>query len=604
MEIKAEVKSIENLKDFFFVVPDYQREYVWLAEVHVTRFLQDISDEFKPNSNKQTNYFIGSTIIVKREGDTSFDVVDGQQRLTTIVIALCAMRKILQKLTTTEDELKTLSEELLKVIKELLYKYDISSKKHTPRLILQYEESKDYLNMLIAEKEYTDADTPSILKMKKAFDTVSDFLNDFKSNNEGILLNFISYFLANVEMVVIKPDNLGSALKIFETINERGVGLNAMDLLKNLLFSQARFEDFEAIKKTWKEMLKSIHECGEGDKPLRFLRYFLMARYHNGIIREDEIYKWMISKEGKDKTRYITHPVEFAKELNVAAAKYSLFIKATNSWDADQTYPHITGIGYLSKKTSRQHLVLLMALKDNSGIDIISLLSKNIESLIFYYSVNRTLTKSYEEKFANWAAKLRNVKTIDDLRLILNDDIQKEFTDQISKFNSQFTTKSQGELNPQYRIKYILGRIEEYIRQKVNFPSANFVFYQNQQLEHILPQTGENIPILKFPQPYDYQNTVFRFGNLTLLEAPINQSLNYSNDISTNEWFDVKRKAYLNSNILLTRTFSEIKIGEQTAFNGFATSKLQTFNEWTMKEVAERQEIIRKLILEIWKLEV
>jgi uncharacterized protein with ParB-like and HNH nuclease domain len=603
MEIKAEVKSIENLKDYFFVVPDYQREYVWLPEVNVARFLQDISDEFRPTTRKQSNYFIGSTIIVKRE-DGAFDVVDGQQRLTTIVIALCAIRSALQKLEVQEAELVTVKDELLKVVKELLYKYDISTRKHTPRLSLQYLESKDYLNKLITEKEFTDSTTPSINKMQDAYLTISDFLLQLKGDTPSTLISFVSYFLANVEMVIIKPDDLGSALKIFETINERGVGLNAMDLLKNLLFSHANADDFDTIKQTWREMLKSIDASGEGDKPLRFLRYFLMARYHNGVIREDEIYKWMISDEGKSKVKYKSDPVAFARELRAAAGKFASFVKATNAWNADAVYPHITGIGYLSKKTSRQHLVLLLALKDNIDTAITNLLARNVESLVFYYSVNRTLTKSYEEKFANWAVKLRNISTIEDLHTFLRDDLQKELTEQQTKFNSQFAAKSQGDLNPQYRVKYILGKVEEYIRSKVNFPNADYTFYQNQQLEHILPQKGENIPLKLFPQQYDYSNTVFRFGNLTLLEAPINQSLNFSNDISTNEWFNVKKSAYLNSNILLTRTFSEVKIGEQTAFNGFATSKLKSFTEWDMNTVAERQEILRKLILEIWKMEV
>ena len=139
-----------------------------------------------------------------------------------------------------------------------------------------------------------------------------------------------------------------------------------------------------------------------------------MARYHDGIIREDEIYKWMISEEGKSRIKYRNNPTGFAKELKSAAAKYSAFVKATNSWDADADYPHVTGIGYLSKKNSRQHLVLLMALKDNIDKSIINLLSLNIESLVFYYSVNRILTKSYEEKFANWAAILRNTNTLAD----------------------------------------------------------------------------------------------------------------------------------------------------------------------------------------------
>ncbi|RYX87140.1 DUF262 domain-containing protein [bacterium] len=601
MEIKAEVKSIEQLKDYFFVVPDYQREYVWTGDVHVSRFLQDISDEFSPTGRKQSNYFIGSTIIVKRD-DGAYDVVDGQQRLTTIVISLCAIRDTLKNLNVAEDELRTVKDELFKVVKELLYKYDISTKRHTPRLLLQYLESKDYLNNLISEKPFTEATTPSIKKMIEAYETVKDYLAELNVSSDELLLNFISYFLANVEMVIIRPDDLGSALKIFETINERGVGLNAMDLLKNLLFSHAKDDEFEIIKNTWREMLKALDESKEGDKPLRFLRYFLMARYHNGIIREDEIYKWMISPTGKEKIKYQVDPISFVKELKVAAITYASFIKATNSWDADPNFPNITGIGYLSKKTSRQHLVLLMALPNNSAIELTNLLAKNIESLVFYYAVNRTLTKSYESLFANWANKLRLIKSLESLKEFLRDDFNKELVEQQSKFDSQFANKSQGDLNPQYRIKYILGKIEEYIRQKVNFPSANFLFYQNQQLEHILPQTGMNIPQNEYPQPYDYSNTVHRLGNLTLLEAPINQSLNYSNDISSNDWFDVKRAAYLNSNILITRTFSQIQIGEQTRFNGFATERLKTFATWNITSVNERQEIIKSLIQDIWKL--
>ncbi len=604
MEIKAEVKSIENLKDFFFIVPDYQREYVWKADEHVTRFLQDISNEFKPNVPKQSNYFIGSTIIVKRT-DGKYDVVDGQQRLTTIVISLCAIRSSLQKLNIEANPQKIIKEELLKIVKELLYKFDISSLKYTTRLFLQYEESKNYLEALITETEFEDSiTTPSIKKMQDAFTTVLGFLEDFEKDSITTLIGFVSYFLTNVEMVIIMPDNIGSALKIFETINERGVGLNAMDLLKNLLFSNANSTDFETIKKTWKEILETIRACGKEEKPLRFLRYFLMARYHDGILREDDIYKWMISDEGKSKVNYSSKPVVFSEELKAAAKKYAAFIKATHATDADDLYPPITGIGYLSKKTSRQHLVLLMALKEKIDNAIINRLASNIESLVFYYSVNRTLTKSYEEKFANWAIKLRAVNTSEQLNVFLEEDLKKELTEQQAKFNAQFATKSQSDLNPQYRIKYILGKLEEYIRNKVNFPSANYAFYQSLQLEHILPQAGINIPSEQYPQVFDYANTVYRFGNLTLLEAPINQSLNFYNDLSSDEWFNGKKNAYLNSNVIITRTFSDVKIGEQTQFNGFASARLKPFNEWNMTTIAERQEVIRKLALEVWKMEV
>jgi uncharacterized protein with ParB-like and HNH nuclease domain len=267
MEIKAEVKSIEKLKDYFFVVPDYQREYVWESEKHVARFLQDISDEFNPNATKQSSYFIGSVIIVKKD-DGIYEVVDGQQRLTTIIISLCAIRTILKSFNLENPELSNTKERLLSKISELLYEYSISQDKNTPRLILQYPESKGFLDKPIEEEEFEDKKTLSIERMEAAYETVDLYLNQLKLNDPSVLISFIKYFLLNVELVIIQPDDIGSALKIFETINERGVGLNAMDLLKNLLFSNAEESDFTQIKDTWKEMIHHLNSVGEADKLL------------------------------------------------------------------------------------------------------------------------------------------------------------------------------------------------------------------------------------------------------------------------------------------------------------------------------------------------
>jgi len=607
MEIKADVKKIESLKDYFFVVPDYQREYVWESDNHVSRFLQDINDEFNPNNDEQTSYFIGSTIIVKRK-DGQYDVIDGQQRLTTIIIALCSMRKILLEIEfdqKEEEELIETKSELLKIIKDLLYKYSIEKGKKTPRLVLQYEESKDYLLKLIEDKEFTEADTNSIKRMKDAYNTIYDFLKEIEGNEKVTLINFIRYFLVNVEMVVIQPDDIGSALKIFETINERGVGLNAMDLLKNLLFSnKANEDDFKKIKEIWRGIIKNLENCGESDKPLRFLRYFLVARYHDGIIREEEIYKWIISKTGKEKIKYENDPVRFAKEILKASEKYDEFIKATSSWLADIDYPSITGIGYLSKKNSRQHIILLLSLNDKFDKTSINLLAKNIEALVFYYATLNVLTKYYEATFADWAIKIRKLKTVDELKDFIQKEIGAEIAKRQSSFDGSFEYKTQYDIQPQYRIKYILGRVEDEIREKVNFPKADFVFYQNQQLEHILPQSGVNIPKDKYEEEYDYSRAVIKIGNLTLLEAPINQSINHSNDISSNEWFNVKTNAYQNSNILLTKTFSENTIGKETAYNKYVKENLKHFEEWDKTKINERQLVLKKLMLKLWTVDV
>ena len=99
-------------------------------------------------------------------------------------------------------------------------------------------------------------------------------------------------FLANNVVFIRISTDVSSALKIFETINERGIGLDSMDLLKNLLFTQVRQDEFIKLKDEWKRITAPLEEAKE--KPLRFLRYFLMANYvirnarGDAVVREDE----------------------------------------------------------------------------------------------------------------------------------------------------------------------------------------------------------------------------------------------------------------------------------------------------------------------------
>jgi hypothetical protein len=599
MKLNAETKTIEELNEHFFVVPDYQREYVWDADKNVAVFLDDIYREFNPNIQNQTNYFIGSVIIVKRP-DGLFDVIDGQQRLTTIIIMLCAIRDILSSSDATADEdVSETKRELLNLIKELLYKYSLKQGKKMPRLVLQYEESKDYLLKLMEGKPYIEGDTGSIKRMKDAYKTISNFSTTIYKDNENAFLKFVQYFLGNVQIVTIEPDNIGSALKIFETINERGVGLNAMDLLKNLLFIKAREEDFKEIKEIWKKVVNNLQECGEGDKPLRFLRYFIIARYHDGVITEEDIYEWIVSAEGNTAIKYERNPVEFAKLLAKISKKYSDFVKAGGSWVEDTNYPSVTRLSYLSKN-ARQPFILLLALNDSFDLAAINLLGKNLEVLMFYYAMNKVLTKYYEDLFAKLAKIIRNIQNLEGLKHFINSDLAEVVQKQREAFSNSFDTRNQFDLQPQYRIKYVLGQAEDYIRKNTHLPCNNIDFYQQLHLEHILPQEGKNIPAeLKT----NYNNWVYRIGNLTLLEGPINQSLNTANDLSSDVWFLTKTKAYQNSNIELTKTFNANKIGADTAYNRFVVEKLKHFDTWNAEKIQERQEMLKQLFLEVWKID-
>ncbi|MGM8899846.1 DUF262 domain-containing protein, partial [Psychrobacter sp. 1Y4] len=209
MKIDADVLSIGDLEQYYFVVPDYQREYVWEADKHIQQFLVDIDEEFDAHLNEQQNYFIGSIIIVAK--NSKYDVIDGQQRLTTIVLCLCAMRNLLEDLEDNQ-QLTAVSSSILNIIKNWLYKFDLKTKTTLPRLELQYEESNGYLDTIILKTEYEGEVTSSIRKMQEAYALISKHFQNYIQQSVELFDDYVQYFLTNVNVVVIESDNLGSAL--------------------------------------------------------------------------------------------------------------------------------------------------------------------------------------------------------------------------------------------------------------------------------------------------------------------------------------------------------------------------------------------------------
>lgn len=595
MEIKAEVKSISKLKDYFFLVPDYQREYVWKPDDQVEQFIIDIDNEYETSVSSQKSYFIGSIIIVENNG--KFDVIDGQQRLTTLILSLCSFRDLLKPL-----ELDSKQEKYLKTIEELLSDFDINTDETKLRLELQYEESKDYLSKMIQCQTYEDVKTPSIKKMEQAYEKLKSHFESYLKVGLNNLTDFVRYFLTRIDLVVIESENLSSALKIFETINQRGVGLNAMDLVKNLLFSEAKESEFQTIKNTWKEITSNLQACNEDGSPLRFLRYFLMARYHDGIIREDDIYKWIISQEGKNATQYESKPMDFAKELNKISKRYSELVVATELIKDGGIYPNITNIGFVNKYKSRQHLILLLALDSNCTKYEIEYLGEQIESFFFFSNTIGIQAKNNERIFALWAGKLRGMKSIEGIKEVVSTTMVPYISEKISQFKSEFLNIRHGAYNPLYRLRYILGKIENTVLVKSGLPIKGHDFFDGLQIEHIFPQTTkDNVLPIGFEDKDEYNGSVYKLGNVTLLESTINQAVHNFNDMAS-DWYQKKQNEYIKSDVVTTNLIHhDYSIGKNTAINKFKLDYKYSFDNWNKEIVLERQKVLMELAFETWK---
>lgn len=593
-KIESSDLSIEQVYKDFYVVPDYQREYVWSTD-DVQMFADDIYDEFYGSKGEllpEREYFIGS-IVVCRNSQGAFDLIDGQQRMTTIFLFLCAIRDALR--ATGKNANKSL-EAMIFDIRAGDDGLDVPSF----RLLLQYEDSRD---ILIHIGENGDSGTlgrdvtGSMRCIAEAYRTLLAFLGDSFHDDADEIRQFFVAFIRRVKLIRIVTPNLAHALKVFETINDRGVGLTAMDLLKNLLFMRAQAADYPKLKNLWKRLTDDLDACKE--KHLRFLRYFVMAtspafRMKSGKpLREDEIYEWFTKHSADKEIDVDKHPIEFAERLVVAAADYRRF--AEGKAPDGSSIRYLDNIRSLSGK-ARQHFILMLAGR-HLPVNALTELARQIESLFFVYTVTREPTKAFEVVFGEWAEDLRTAEGQEDVERIIAQRLRPLVDAKSGDFDFALGALTASRIQ-KYRLKYVLAKLAQYVDQVAfqnALATADLAMYLDGKLEieHILPQNPEPALRAAFDKPAEYDEWLERLGNLTLLEKTLDAAVG-------NKPFDEKLKAYPESKVLMTRAIASVDgYGKDTSLKR-ALELLSSYANWGSETITHRQASLGKLARKVW----
>lgn len=575
--------NVSGIFKNFYLVPDYQREYVWV-EKHVSQLLEDINEEFEADNKAESEYFIGSIVVCENE-DKRYEVIDGQQRLTTLFVALSALK----------NYLKSFNEDVADIQGMLFSTTRDSAGKQVSafRLELQYENCSDVLSHIVDDNAPDEFQSNSEENIVEAYNTVRRFVEiNFKSLDD--FYPFLGYFLNNVKLIQIETPKISDALKIFETINERGVGLNPMDLLKNLIFRHVDKKDFNKLKDKWKIITTLLESHDE--KPLRFLRYFIMANYQvknakgEEIIREDEIYDWITSN--KSQCKYESEPFVFVDFMKANAEAYVNYLKGKDKNGDDNIY--LDNIKKLSG-SFRQHHMLLLSAKDMKK-DLFDHLTKQIEVLIFYYILTKEPTKEFERKFSKWAKEIKLIDTQEKLNVFINQTLLKDVVAKANDFKNAFLFFHERSLQ-RYRLRYILGKLTQFIDQQMLgvYEDRNLDNYlmKGIEIEHILPQMPEKE--LRDSLGDDYDELKSKLGNLTLFEKP-------QNIVAGNNYFNEKKSLYKTSKFNLTKSIAIIEtVGNDSAVN--RTNKyLKSFNAWSRETIKERQDVLFGIAQDIWQI--
>ena len=446
----------------------------------------------------------------------------------------------------------------------------------------------------------------SLENLVNAYGTIHRLLND-NYDDKTALKKYWGYLANNVVFIQISTD-VSSALKIFETINERGVGLNPMDLLKNLLFAHVKQDDFTKLKDEWKIITKSLEQ--QKEKPLRFLRYFLMANYkiendrRDSTVREDEIYDWFINKKNAALCDYVNKPFEFVRKIIRNVESFMGYSAGKGNDGQDNL--HMDNLRKLCGGAFSLHYVLLLA-ASNLPKTFFDHFVKQLESFLFYYIFTKTPTKELERNFSVWADELREITEEGDAK------------EQVSKFNAFLKARfaksmaskdveladalKRYTLNSmqQYRTRYLLAKLTQYVDMAYKGLRApgSLQDYTVLEIEHILPNNPEHFLRSDFTHKNpskDYELYKNMLGNLTLLEKPIN--IVAGNDFFTNKCTEYKKcKYYLTSSIAEITT-----VGKNSSINRM-NIKLESFTDWTSVSIEKRQEMLIGLAKDIWKVE-
>lgn len=604
----ADVFSITS--DKVYKIPKYQREYTWGIKEWDALFNDVTENDF--------GYFLGSYICVNNGSlnGTVLEVIDGQQRFSTITLLLAALYSELAKCRNDMDE-EDLSElsNLRNELANKKQKFTASGGKITEynqRLFLQKQNSNDedytYIlsdNGIITVKQAKPLNFGNrrIAKAYRHFvKLITDEVHEIKSDNPnitdiGALFQIVRKFESAV-LVGIEVDTNKDAYMLFESLNHRGVPLSALDLIKNSLIAQAENSaDADNAYEQWKQILKAV---GQDDYSVqeRFFRQFYNAfrdelnapykstdkKYYLGYLATRttliDIYEKMIKSD--------YHAL--LEDLSEKATKYSIIVNNT-----DDEYVYTPSLQNLARISGAPSYLLLMYLLTNQNV--LSLSDEDIKAIVdnlIIFFVRRNLTdvpntRKLTQLFIDIISRIKCEKGSEIVASI------KDMLKAVSATDETFEEKLRGPIydeNPE-ATRFVLCNIEAQHQTKEIYSDLWSRDTSNKYvwtIEHIFPE-GENIPkewidmiangdkAKAIQIRADYVHTI---GNLTI--TGYNQNL-------SNMPFEHKKDRK-----------SKDKTKDIGYRNGlFLNEDVVSEAKWTVDKITTRTNKIVKTLLEMYK---
>jgi hypothetical protein len=530
-------------------VPDYQRDYSWEKE-HVSEFWEDLKafagDDSKLKPAGQ--YFLGATVLVDN-GDFHL-VLDGQQRLATATILLAALR----------DRMVQFNKNAAQQIQDQFVVFqDELSGGQVFRLELNTFDRSFFRDFIQAFPHPTGiiANTKSQQLISRAYEYFAEqVLSGWMDAGDGkpgfewashIAIVLRDHF---VVITTVSTDEK-SAASIFTTLNDRGIGLSSVDLVRSFVLQNAHKSQIPEILEHWESVFIA---CGKDIGAEALMRMSWVSE--NGDLKTRALYK--VVSESLDKTDSQTQAaLTYSRKLRDDALLYR------RMRDGDVDDPDL-----------EEYWLSLRYLKFNAGYPLLfaahrmlneqdqKTLAKALRALAIRHNLICNLDRASLESLSFACAKaISSGASAADALILLRSKSPKDEMFAQSFAALSFNTTEHGSA------RYLLRLFDEYIAttQEVTVAGADRV-----HVEHIYPQTPRDAERWE-----NHSAFVNRLGNLTLLDRRLNEQIK-------NSGFQTKKtQAYQSSRLEITR-------------------QLLTYTDWSPEQVEERQVSLLGLARKMW----
>lgn len=255
--IEVNKKSVLDLlsegKEHTFLIPAYQRPYEW-DEERIRTLVDDLWN-FTVSPNGKT-YFLGC-IVTYENDDEQYEVIDGQQRITSLFLLLRAVYKKLENMESCDavNNLKSTIEPAL------WYKDDITGKVTKNRIFIESRVIDSKNNEVFADILKTGEITKRRDLYSKNYRLFYDLLDDLSRDNPMQFYQFVNNILKNSVIFPINADSQDTALSIFTTLNDRGQQLTDADIFKSKIYQKISPDQKEVFIKRWNALSEKCVDC-------------------------------------------------------------------------------------------------------------------------------------------------------------------------------------------------------------------------------------------------------------------------------------------------------------------------------------------------------